>query len=85
MGYTGVKITIIGVSLPPLMVAVGSSYSIHILNQYYIDFNEITFISPFIRKSIINARSIITITNSMGFLGKDFKFLMRSFIIVYLN
>lgn len=37
MGHLGYKITIVGVALPPLLIAVGSSYSIHILNQYYID------------------------------------------------
>ncbi len=41
MGYCGIKITALGVSLPPLMIAVGSSYGIHILNQYYIDFDMI--------------------------------------------
>ncbi len=41
MGYCGVKITAMGVSLPPLMIAVGSSYGIHLLNQYYIDFDMI--------------------------------------------
>ncbi|MCX8124388.1 MAG: efflux RND transporter permease subunit [Spirochaetes bacterium] len=35
MGHLGFKLNVIGVSLPPLMAAVGSSYSIHILNQYY--------------------------------------------------
>jgi len=42
MGYLGIKITGVGVSLPPLMIAVGSSYAIHILNQYYADFDRIT-------------------------------------------
>ncbi|MBN2283569.1 MAG: MMPL family transporter [Deltaproteobacteria bacterium] len=42
MGYVGVKITGVGVALPPLMIAVGSSYAIHILNQYYTDFDIIT-------------------------------------------
>lgn len=37
MGHLGYKITIMGVCLPPLILAVGSSYSIHILNQYYMD------------------------------------------------
>ncbi|MBA4366635.1 MAG: hypothetical protein C0403_03235 [Desulfobacterium sp.] len=41
MGYCGIKITALGVSLPPLMIAVGSSYAIHLLNQYYIDFDMI--------------------------------------------
>ncbi len=42
MGHLGFKITSVGGTLPPLLVAVGSSYSIHILNQYYADFNEIS-------------------------------------------
>ena len=41
MGHCGVKITALGISLPPLLIAVGSSYGIHILNQYYIDFKSI--------------------------------------------
>ncbi|MBU0993320.1 MAG: MMPL family transporter [Proteobacteria bacterium] len=42
MGYLGYKITPVGISLPPLMCAVGSSYAIHILNQYYTDFDMIS-------------------------------------------
>ncbi|RME88110.1 MAG: hypothetical protein D6767_10710 [Candidatus Hydrogenedentota bacterium] len=34
MGWLGVKLTMIGTILPPLLIAVGSSYSIHIFNQY---------------------------------------------------
>jgi predicted RND superfamily exporter protein len=41
MGHLGKSLTIIGISLPVLLVAVGSSYSIHILNQYYIEFDAI--------------------------------------------
>ncbi|MEA1970758.1 MAG: MMPL family transporter, partial [Thermodesulfobacteriota bacterium] len=41
MGYVGFRITPVGVSIPPLIIAVGSSYAIHILNQYYSDFNKI--------------------------------------------
>jgi predicted RND superfamily exporter protein len=41
MGHLGFKITVMGSSLPTLMIAVGSSYSIHILNQYYADFETI--------------------------------------------
>ncbi|MFZ5573141.1 MAG: efflux RND transporter permease subunit [Thermodesulfobacteriota bacterium] len=41
MGYCGIRLTALGISLPPLMIAVGSSYGIHILNQYYIDFDMI--------------------------------------------
>jgi predicted RND superfamily exporter protein len=42
MGHLGFKITVLGSSLPTLMIAIGSSYSIHILNQYYADFEMIT-------------------------------------------
>jgi predicted RND superfamily exporter protein len=37
MGHLGSKLTVIGISLPPLMIAVGSSYSIHILNRFALD------------------------------------------------
>ena len=37
MGHLGFEITTVGVSIPILMIAVGSSYGIHILNQYYTD------------------------------------------------
>ena len=42
MGWLGVKITAVGVSIPVLMIAVGSSYGIHILNQYYAEFDQIS-------------------------------------------
>lgn len=42
MGHLGVKITTVGISIPILMIAVGSSYAIHILNQYYADYDLIT-------------------------------------------
>jgi hypothetical protein len=42
MGHLGAKITTVGTSIPVLMIAVGSSYAIHILNQYYADYNLIT-------------------------------------------
>jgi len=42
MGHMGAKITTIGISIPVLMIAIGSSYAIHILNQYYEDYDLIT-------------------------------------------
>jgi len=42
MGYLGFRITVMASSLPTLMIAVGSSYAIHILNQYYNDFDLIS-------------------------------------------
>ncbi|MCX5851790.1 MAG: MMPL family transporter [Deltaproteobacteria bacterium] len=41
MGYLGVKITALCTSLPPLLICVGSAYSIHVLNQYYDDLDMI--------------------------------------------
>ncbi len=41
MGHLGYKITSIGITLPPLLISVGSSYAIHVLNQYYADFDLI--------------------------------------------
>ncbi len=37
IGFLGIPITIVVNLLPPLLIAIGSSYSIHILNQYFID------------------------------------------------
>lgn len=37
MGRLGFSITPLGISLPPLMVSVGSSYAIHIYNQFLAD------------------------------------------------
>lgn len=42
MGHLNVSINSISISLPALMVTIGSSYSIHVLNQYYTDSNLIT-------------------------------------------
>ncbi len=41
MGHLGYKLTMMGVALPSLLMAIGSSYSIHLLNQYYVDFDLI--------------------------------------------
>ncbi len=41
MGHFGIAVTTVGVTLPPLLMAVGSSYSIHVLNQYYTEFARI--------------------------------------------
>jgi len=41
MGHLGFKISVIGISLPPLIISVGSSYSIHILNRFIIDTEKI--------------------------------------------
>ena len=41
MGLLNIPITLVVNLLPPLLMAVGSSYSIHILNQYYLEHDEI--------------------------------------------
>jgi predicted RND superfamily exporter protein len=41
MGHLGFKISVIGISLPPLIISVGSSYSIHIMNRFLIDSEKI--------------------------------------------
>ncbi|MGM0452778.1 MAG: efflux RND transporter permease subunit [Thermodesulfobacteriota bacterium] len=41
MGHLGYAITTVGITVPPLLIAVGSSYSIHVLNQYYAEFSRI--------------------------------------------
>jgi len=60
MGHLGLKLTVIGISLPVLMVAVGSSYTIHILNQYYIDYDEISLKGK--QRGLIDSLSHITVT-----------------------
>jgi len=60
MGHLGYKITSVGITLPPLLISVGSSYAIHILNQYYADFN---LISPKEKRAgIKTAMSHISVT-----------------------
>jgi len=60
MGYIGFRITPVGVSIPPLMIAVGSSYAIHLLNQYYADFNSIMKMDK--RAGLFESMSHISLT-----------------------
>ncbi len=64
MGHLGYKITMVGVGLPSLMLAIGSSYSIHVLNQYYIDFDLITRAGK--QKGLAMSMSHITITVALA-------------------
>ena len=41
LGYMGIKMTVLTSIIPPLLIAIGSAYSIHIVNQYYIDLENI--------------------------------------------
>jgi len=61
MGYIGYRITGVGVSIPPLMIAVGSSYAIHLLNQYYSDFNAIMKMDKRAGLSVSMSRISLTI------------------------
>lgn len=72
MGHLGVKLTVIGISLPPLMIAVGSSYSIHILNRFSLDSGFIRERGPVdgIRvslKSISVTLALASLTTMIGF------------------
>ncbi|MCP4136150.1 MAG: MMPL family transporter [bacterium] len=71
MGHLGVNITIVGVSLPSLMIAVGSSYSIHILNQYYIDYDDITRIGKTkgLKLSMSHISTTVLLAGLTTFLG----------------
>lgn len=60
MGHLGAKITTVGISIPILMIAVGSSYAIHILNQYYADYNLISKEGK--TKGLLHAMSHISVT-----------------------
>lgn len=60
MGHLGFNINMISVSLPTLMIAVGSSYSIHILNRYYIDTDQIASLGK--EKGLLVSVSHITTT-----------------------
>ncbi len=60
MGHLGYKITSVGGTLPPLLVAIGSSYSIHILNQYYSEFKRIASMDK--KAGIQSAMNHISIT-----------------------
>lgn len=60
MGHLGCKLTPVGTTLPPLLISVGSSYAIHILNQYYADFELITQSNK--RQGIEQAMSHISVT-----------------------
>ncbi len=50
IGYAGIKLSIIGLLMIPLLVAVGSSYTIHTLNQYYKESH--TFTDQYKKKQI---------------------------------
>ena len=74
MGHLGFKLTVIGVSLPSLMTAVGSSYSIHILNQYYIEHDDIE--REGMMKGLKGAMSHISLTVTLAGVTTFFGFLM---------
>ena len=71
MGHLGFKLNVIGVALPPLMTAVGSSYSIHILNQYYLEQNNINRLGKFkgIRLALTHIALTVILAGLTTFLG----------------
>ncbi len=71
MGHLGFKLNVIGVALPPLMTAVGSSYSIHILNQYYLEQKNIRRRGKFtgIRLALVHISLTVLLAGLTTFLG----------------
>ncbi len=60
MGHLGYKLTSLGIAIPTLMMAIGSSYAIHILNQYYIDYNLL--LTSGRRKGLASVMSHVSLT-----------------------
>lgn len=71
MGHLGFKLNVIGVALPTLMTAVGSSYSIHILNQYYLEQKTIHRLGKFkgIRLALTHIALTVMLAGLTTFLG----------------
>lgn len=71
MGHLGYKLNVIGVALPTLMTAVGSSYSIHILNQYYLEQKNIHRLGKFkgIRLALTHISLTVILAGLTTFLG----------------
>ncbi|MEW6526682.1 MAG: efflux RND transporter permease subunit [Spirochaetota bacterium] len=70
MGHLGFKLNVIGVALPPLMAAVGSSYSIHILNQYFKECKNIkTGKINVIKSSLLHISLTVILAGFTTFLG----------------
>ncbi|MFC1669998.1 RND family transporter [Spirochaetota bacterium] len=74
MGHLGFKFTMMSVTIPSLMMAIGSSYAIHILNQYYIDYDDITVTGKQkgLKKTISHISITVVlagITTSIGFIS----------------
>ena len=76
MGFAGVPITIVVNMLPPLLVAVGSSYSIHIFNQYLNDQQYIHSTGK--QKGLSRAMSHISTTVLLAGVTTFFAFLTLS-------
>ena len=58
MGYLGIPLTMVVNILPTILVAVGSSYSIHIFNQYLHDLDLINTVGK--RKGLVSSMSHIS-------------------------
>lgn len=71
IGHLGFKLTIVGISLPTLMTAVGSSYSIHILNQYYMELDDIKKLGLFdgLKSAMSHISLTVTLAGVTTFLG----------------
>jgi len=73
MGHLGIKLSLLVNILPPLLIAVGSSYSIHMFNQYMMDRG--TYTSTNIIEGMTHSMSHISMTILMAALTTTISFL----------
>jgi predicted RND superfamily exporter protein len=72
MSLVGFSLSIITIVIPPLVLTLGSSYSIHILNQYYRDAGLVSGDSSWIAGAVCHVNRTILIaavTTAAGFLS----------------
>ena len=69
MSWTGTKLTVVGIVIPLLILTVGSSYTLHYLNAYYLhakekDKRKLIFIT---NKAIFPTIALAALTTAIGF------------------
>ena len=72
MSLVGLSLTVVTIVIPPLVLTLGSSYAIHILNQYYRDAGERTTDRSWIADAVVHINRTILIaaaTTTAGLLG----------------
>lgn len=72
MAIFSIKLTIIGIMMPPLVITLGTSYSIHLLNEYYRSLPSGSFEQKWILAGVRRISSTILVaafTTAAGFLS----------------